>query len=867
MSTHLSFISPPWMVRRQRVRILSLTKAARQGSGWIGGSALARLLGFPTSRRRFFELEFRAETNANITDDRQMSKILRFLLIALCFTAKAQNNSTTAPPSQTYITHATVIDTETGKELSDQTVVISGDRISEMGDSSTLKPVSNARIVDGRGKYLIPGLWDMHVHRTEYESTYPIYIANGVTGVREMAGPFDANKFRAEQAAKKIDSPHIYLASPIIDGTPPRVPDQIVVKNAEEARKVVQEQKRAGADFIKVVDRLSRDAYFAIIDEAKRQDIPVVGHVPFAISAWEASASGQKSIEHVHAVPLACSAREAELRAKLVGTTENSWKLWNPIYMEAYESYSNPKCQRLFAEFRRNGTWSVPTLVVFRSTAMSSDPQFRNDGRLRYFGGQMRTWLSKNAVMERKNFEPSDFAVERELLNRRKWLVGKLFRAGVPMLAGTDTPNPFCFPGFGLHDELALMVESGVTPLGALQAATRNPALFLDAANKYGSVAPGKIADLLLLDADPLQDIHNTTKISEVFLAGKEFDRAALDQMLQRAEAAAMAAPSAAVASSQSRANLEAEIGRIDDERRNAYLQNDAATLDRILADDVNAIYGIGSEDDKATILADVKSHDLTYKKLTYDHRKIRIYGDTAVVTSHAEVVANYKETDLAGKLLGTRVYAKQQGSWKLVAIQSTRIPESVSVAAQDATHQATAQDAPKVVFVPAQQIESGIHKSREDWPGLSVSYLFRMASDYASVIRRTAPTEAELHQRWTDIWYVIEGEGTLVTGGSLTESTEIAPGEFRGPRISGGSELRIAKGDVVRIPAGVSHWVSKIDGKEIVYLNVKAASPEYVKPTQALSAEAELRAAKAESHEASKSSHRCVVDYAPQSQ
>ena len=317
-------------------------------------------------------------------------------------------------------------------------------------------------------------------------------------------------------------------------------------------------------------------------------------------------------------------------------------------------------------------------------------------------------------------------------------------------------------------------------------------------------------------------------------------------------QAVAAETPSPQSPQSKSDANVEEAIARIDDERRNAYVQNDATTLDRILADDVTAVAGIGTEDDKTAILADVRSHDLTYKKLTYDHRKIRIYGDTAVVTSHVEVVAKYKERDLTGKLLGTRVYTKRQGSWKLVAIQSTKIPESVSAAAQDATYQATVEDTSKVVFVPAKQIQSGVHKSNEDWPGLSVSYLFRMASDYASVIRRTAPTEAELHQRWTDIWYVIEGGGTVVTGGSLIESTEISPGEFRGPRVSGGAELRIAKGDVVRIPAGVSHWVSKIDGKEIVYLNVKAASPECVKPTQASSAEAELRAAMDERRKAS---------------
>lgn len=467
-----------------------------------------------------------------------MSKKLAFLLIALCFTAAAQNKSTLSPQSRIYISHVTVIDTETGKEARDQTVLISGDRISDVVKSAGITAPAGVRLVNGRGKYLIPGLWDMHVHRTEYESTYPIYLANGVTGVREMAGPQDAHKFRAELATKNLDAPRMYLASPIIDGYPPRWPDQIAVRNAEDARAVVDEQKQNGADFIKVYDRLSRESYFAIIDEATRQHIPVVGHVPFAISAWEASAAGQKSIEHLHAFPLACSSREPELRARLVASP-NSWKAWNAIYMEAYQSYDDAKCLRLMAEFRRNGTWIVPTLVVFRSAAFSNDPQFRNDDRLRYFSGHLRNSLGRSYVAERATFDEGDFAVERQLYTHRKALVGALFRAGASLLAGTDVPNPFVFPGFGLHDELALSVEGGVTPLGALQSATRNPALFLGIADKYGSVTSGKIADLVLLNADPLVDIRNTTRISEVFLNGREYDREALDRMLKDAQQAA----------------------------------------------------------------------------------------------------------------------------------------------------------------------------------------------------------------------------------------------------------------------------------------------------------------------------------------
>src|ERR1700758_3753354 len=238
-----------------------------------------------------------------------MKKISRLLPIALCVTAVAQNISTTAHTA-IYITHATVIDTRTGKESRDQTVVISGDRISHVGDSSTLKATQNAKIVDGSGKFLIPGLWDMHVHGTKFDSTLPLYVANGVTGVREMFGPPDANKFRAELAAKHLIAPHIYLGSPIVDGKPAIVPNSIEVTTADEARRAVDEQKQRGADFIKVYSLLSRDAYFAIIDEAKRQNIPVDGHVPNTVSVWEATAAKQRSIEHLFGMELACSSRE-----------------------------------------------------------------------------------------------------------------------------------------------------------------------------------------------------------------------------------------------------------------------------------------------------------------------------------------------------------------------------------------------------------------------------------------------------------------------------------------------------------------------------------------------------------------------------
>ena len=288
-----------------------------------------------------------------------------------------------------YISHVTVIDTETGNVLVDRTVVISGERIAELKASNQLKPPKGAKVVDGAGKYLIPGLWDMHVHAWNYDSTFPLFVANGVTGVREMFGPPDATKFRAALAkADRVLAPRFYLASPIVDGHPKVWPTSVEVNTPEEARKFVDEQKQKGADFIKVYSRLSRDCYFAIVEESRRQKIPVQGHLPTLVTAWEATNAKQKSFEHLGSgIPLACSSREEELRQKVVGLSPRELRR---LAAEAMPSHSDAKCERLFRDFKSNMTWQVPTLTVNRSFGMLNDEQFLRDDRLRFFGGEYR---------------------------------------------------------------------------------------------------------------------------------------------------------------------------------------------------------------------------------------------------------------------------------------------------------------------------------------------------------------------------------------------------------------------------------------------------------------------------------------------
>jgi imidazolonepropionase-like amidohydrolase len=443
---------------------------------------------------------------------------------------------------QTVISHVTVIDVATGRELRDRTIVIDGDRIRAVRASTPADIQAEGRHIDGRGKYLIPGLWDMHVHGNNdawYAEWFPLYIANGVTGIREMFGPPQADRFRNDIVARHIDAPHIYLASPIVDGDPPAWPDSLVVGTAQQARRVVDEQKAGGADFIKVYNNLSREAYFAVLDEAKLEHISVAGHVPFSVTVQEASAAGQVSLEHLYGFPTACSSNAVELQARRATASTRADR--HAVVLEAVRTLNDSKCRRVFSLLKRNLTWQVPTLAVFNADFVSNADPAHTDARLQYFSGDGLKWLRGDYSAYPEMNSESETAYRRELFEFMIKVTGAMFRTGVPMLAGTDTGNAYVFPGFSLHEELALMVQAGATPLQALRSATRNPAVFMHSTDRFGAIAARKVADLVLLDADPLADIHNTSKISAVFLAGKLFDRATLDQLLNQAKAATAA--------------------------------------------------------------------------------------------------------------------------------------------------------------------------------------------------------------------------------------------------------------------------------------------------------------------------------------
>jgi len=454
-------------------------------------------------------------------------KLLPLALVFSVCLAAAQDR----PAAETSILHVTVINVATGAKLPDQTVRIQGNRIASVAPTqATDSTLSGA--VDAHGAFLIPGLWDMHVHVHDKDEL-PLYVANGVTGIRVMSGDKDTAALRAD-LAKQSPSPQIYLASAIVDGSPPIWPGSLVVKKPADARRTVDEIKAGGADFVKVYSRVPRDAYFAIAEEAKQQNIPFEGHVPDEVTAQEASAAGQRSMEHLLGIALACSSQQGALMGDL--SRAQFFRQRMEIEAAGYRSLNQAKCQALFAEFRSNDTWQVPTLTVLRLWGRLDDAKFLSDPRLAYIDRKFIDRWEERTEPQRRHWNNELFGMARSIYSMDERVVGSMFRAGVPILAGTDAMNPYCFPGFSLHDELALLVDSGLTPLASLQTATINPAKFMGKTAELGTIETGKIADLVLLTGDPLADIHNTTQIQAVWLKGKYFDRAALADVLEKAK-------------------------------------------------------------------------------------------------------------------------------------------------------------------------------------------------------------------------------------------------------------------------------------------------------------------------------------------
>lgn len=421
----------------------------------------------------------------------------------------------------------TVVDVVRGSVASSQTVLIAGDRIVAVGPVDRVNVPSGVEVVEASGRYLIPGLIDMHVHALWHPSVpptfLPLFVANGVTTMRDMGGTLELlREHRRAPAVRSFPAPRVIAAGAILDGPEPIDPDHsLPVSTAEEAVAAVDSVVSAGADFVKIYTLLPRPAFEGVMRAAEERGLAVSGHVPHEVGQVAAAAAGMQTIEHV--------------------TSETG----------GFCPPDDPAgCEAAVSAFREHGTWHVPTLVMQGQTEAGD---LCGDRRLRYlppavleywFDGEMTPPGCDPASAAPTPFEP-ELPVEARL-------VGILHGAGIPLLAGTDAGVPYALPGWSLHDELGLLVGAGLSPSEALRAATWEAARALGRDNELGAIQPGYLADLVLLSANPLEDIDNTRHIDAVVVNGRWLGRERLDAVLAEvARTAESIGPSAGLGSGQ----------------------------------------------------------------------------------------------------------------------------------------------------------------------------------------------------------------------------------------------------------------------------------------------------------------------------
>jgi imidazolonepropionase-like amidohydrolase len=422
---------------------------------------------------------------------------MRSLWLFACASAFA----TTLSAQATTIHNVTIVDVTNGRLLPRKAIVIEGQRITRIENASA---ATRARAtLDGTGMYVIPGLWDMHIHAyftndtARFHSTsevmLPLFIANGVTGVRDLGSNLEASlAARDSVAAHQLVGPRMLVSGPMIDGPTTRYAAAIKVATPEEARDAVRMLKQRGVDMIKTQTLIPRDAYFAMADEATRIGIPFEGHVPREITGMEALNAHQRSFEH------------------LIGVADTN--------------------ARLIAALAKARLWQCPTVIISVGTAAD----FTSDPGLPFWLRQsVEGW--RKAATERLALSDSATQASQERARRRLEQIRAMHAAKIPFLAGTDAPAGYdLVPGASLHRELQLFVRAGLTPLQALQTATLKPAIFFGKTADWGTVEPGKVADLVILARNPLADIANTRSVVAVVADGRFFSPRDLDRLRLR---------------------------------------------------------------------------------------------------------------------------------------------------------------------------------------------------------------------------------------------------------------------------------------------------------------------------------------------
>jgi imidazolonepropionase-like amidohydrolase len=440
---------------------------------------------------------------------------LRIALVALVFATACGRGD------QWVLVNVHVVDVEVGTTARDVAIVIVGNRTAAVGPIEELDVPRGARQVDGGGGYVIPGLWDMHVHLTHAgEDVLPLMIANGVTGARDMGGDLAVvDSLRASIARGETIGPRIVRTGRWVDGQK-ELDDRYILETPEEGRAAVAELAAAGVDHIKVHNGLPRDVFFAVLDEAKRRGLRPVGHVPMGVYPAEAIDAGLVTVEHVATI----------FEGMVAGSLRDPME-----QLRVIRAYSSRGADTLAGHFVEHGAWFTPTLVAYAVNSRLPDLEANPDPRRKYLRPAVVEHWDENFPIQPYELDPVVVAFRKRGDTAFAELVTAFDAHGVALLAATDLGAREIYPGFSLHDELALLVErAGLTPLTALRSATLNPARYL-AADSLGAVTKEALADFVVLEGNPLEDIRNTARIRAVIFDGRYFPRIELDEVLATA--------------------------------------------------------------------------------------------------------------------------------------------------------------------------------------------------------------------------------------------------------------------------------------------------------------------------------------------
>lgn len=426
------------------------------------------------------------------------------------------------------IVDARIVDVENGEVGPPTSVLIRDGKIAAI--DALPASAKGLPVLDANGGYLLPGFWDMHSHAFQLspQMHLPLFIANGITGTRDMmdcpgetdgliACVADKRRWTKRAAAGQMTSPRFVQIASYYFNNPDMTPD--------EAASKAQLYKARGIHALKVYNNVSRPTYFRLAAEARRLSMPLVGHLPKAVSLDEALDAGQHSFEHGHLLVRHCFKDAAAWRS---GALDNA----DPTELteRLVHEYDPAACETVFAKMREKGSWFVPTHVTREEDAQAQDPKFSADPRLSYVDPLSR-WAFRDDLAANAARFPGERGAkaQKAYFEHGLKLTAEAHRQGVGVLVGTDT----VIGGFRFHDEMALMVRGGMTPPSVIKAATIDAARYAGVESRYGSLAVGKEADLVLLKYNPLENISNTRSIEAVLLGGRLYDRKRLDGLLE----------------------------------------------------------------------------------------------------------------------------------------------------------------------------------------------------------------------------------------------------------------------------------------------------------------------------------------------